>query len=247
MRTHRISVVLVTAAALVAAGCGSSVTVKVTTEGADGAQPQTSLPVQFLPFNRDSVFDALDAQASSPRPEMSQALQAEAERVAALQADWRAKDTEWAEARDDLQRLSTRLQNMDSRDPDYRRLFDQFNQGEGVVNRLNRERTQLFDSFTGAQEAVTAAVDSFKIVLELWEDEAYAGYFDIRNELLGGEEAVEDTTNAQGLATVSLSGGDWWVTTRAPVSGGEVYWNVPVAGQDTVTLNESNGDTRLRL
>lgn len=247
MRKYRTSTVLVAVAALVAAGCGSSVTVQVTTEGAEGPQPQTNLPVQFLPFNRDSVFDALDSQASSPRPEMSDALQAEAERVAELQAEWRAKDTEWAEARDNLQQLSTRLQNMDSRDPDYRRLFDQFNQGEALVNRLNRERTNLFDSFTGAQEAVTATIDSFKIVRELWEDEAYAGYFDIRNQLLDGQEVVEDTTNAAGLATVSLPGGDWWVTTRAPVSGGEVYWNVPVGGQDTVTLNESNGTTRLRL
>ncbi|MDH3296739.1 MAG: hypothetical protein OEM23_02970 [Gemmatimonadota bacterium] len=246
MRTLRISVVIV-GTALVAAGCGSSVTVEVTTEGPNGAQPQSNLPVQFLPFDRDSVFDALDGQASSPRPEMSEELQAEAERVAGLQAEWRTKDTEWAEARDNLQQLSTRLQAMDARDPAYRRLFDQFNQGEGVVNRLNRERTQLFDAFTSAQEAVTAAVDSFKIVRELWEDEAYAGYFDIRNELLGGREVVEDTTDSSGLATVGLPGGSWWVTTRAPVSGGEVYWNVPVGEQDTIRLNESNGVTRLRL
>ena len=246
MRTHRISMFAVAGAVLLATACGSSVTVVVTTEGADGPQPQANLPVQVLPFNRDSVFDALDTQASTPQPQMSAELEAEAARVAGLQADWRTKDTEWADARDNLQQLSTRLQNMDSRDPDYRRLYDQFNQGESAVSRLNRERTTLFDSFTGAQEAVTAAIDSFKIVRDLWEDEAYAGYFDIQMQLLGGADVLEDTTDANGHATVTISGGDWWISTRAPIAAGELYWNVPVSG-DTVTLNEANGVTRLRL
>ncbi|TFG66929.1 MAG: OmpH family outer membrane protein [Gemmatimonadales bacterium] len=247
MRTHRISTVLVAGAALVAAACGSNVTVVVTTEGADGAMPQANLPVQFLPFDRDSVFDVLDAQASTPRPQMSADLQAEAEAVARLQAEWRSRDTEWANERDALQQLSTRLQNMDSRDPDYRRLFDQFNQREATVGRLDRDRTTLFEQFTRAQEAVTVSIDSFKIVREIWEDEAYAGYVDIELRLVGGGEALADTTHADGIATMTLRGDDWWVTTRAPVSGGEVYWNLPVGAQEAVTLNESNGEIRLRL
>jgi len=223
------------------------VTVQVTTEGADGARPQANLPVQFLPFDRDSVFDALDAQAATPRPQMSAELQAEAEAVAELQAQWRASDTEWANERDALQQLSTRLQNMDSRDPDYRRLFEQFNQRESTVSRLDRDRTTLFDQFTQAQEAVTESIDAFKIVLDTWEDEAYAGYFDIQLRLVGGDEALADTTDAAGVASMKLPGGDFWITTRAPISGGELYWNVPVGGQEAVTLNESNGTVRMRL
>jgi hypothetical protein len=246
MRTHRISKFAVVGAVLLAAGCGSSVTVVVTTEGADGPEAQANVPIQVLPFNRDSVFDALDTQASTPRPQMSAELQAERERVNDLQAQWQSVNREWADARDNLQQLSTRLQNMDSRDPDYRRLFDQFNQGESVVNRLTRELDSSFEAFTNAQEAVAVATDSFKIVRDLWEDEAYAGYFDIQTQLLGGAEVLEDTTDASGHASVSISGGDWWVSSRLPTAAGELYWNVLVSG-DTVTLNESNGVTRDRL
>lgn len=246
MRTHRVSMFAVAGAVLLAAGCGSSVTVVVTTEGADGPEPQANVPIQVLPFDRDSVFDALDSQASTPRPEMSAELQAERARVAELQAQWQDVNRQWAEARDNLQQLSDRLRNMDSRDPDYRRLFDQFNQGESQVNRLTRELDSSFEEFTSAQEAVAAATDSFKIVRDLWEDEAYVDYFDIQTELLGGAEVLEDTTDASGMATVPVSGGDWWVTTRVPTTAGELYWNVRVSG-DTVTLNESNGVTRDRL
>lgn len=248
MRTHRISAVLVAGVVLVATACGSNVTVLVTTEGADGPEPKTNLPVEFLPFDRDSVFDALDTQASGPRPVMSAELQAQSDAVAELQAQWRTKDMDWANERDALQQLSTRLQRMDSRDPAYRRLFEQFNQGESRVNRLDREKKDLFEQFTEAQDAVAEAKNQFRIVDDLWQDETYAGYFDIQVRLVGDDEAPADTTDADGIATMKLGGGDWWVTTRVAISGDEeMYWNVPVGDQETVTLNESNGTVRPRL
>ncbi len=230
-----------------AAACGSNVTVRVMTESADGPKPQANLPVQFLPFDRDSVFDALDAQASTPRPEMSAELQAQAERVADLQSQWRTRDIEWANEREALLQLSARLDNMDRRDPAYRRLYEQFNQGESRVNRLNTDKTTLFDQFTEAQGAVAASKDSFRIVREAWEEEAYAGYFEITTRLLGGDEVREDTTNADGYAAMKLPSGNWWITTRVPVGDGELYWNVPVDDRESVTLDESNGETRLRF
>lgn len=247
MRTHRVSAGLVAGIVLVAAACGSNVTVEVLTEGPEGPRPQANLPVQFLPFDRDSVFDMLDAQASTPRPRMSAELQAESDAVTELQAEWRAKDTDWANERDALQQLSTRLQNMDARDPAYRRLFEQFNQGETRVNRLDREKKALFEQFTEAQEAVAEAKISFKIIDDLWQDEAYAGYFDIQLSLIGGDEPLADTTNAGGIAAMKLAGGDWWITTRVTVSGDEeLYWNVSVGDQEMVTLDESNGTIRKR-
>ena len=247
MQTQGISAVLVAGIALMVAACGSNVTVQVLTESANGPKPQANLPVQFLPFDRDSVFDALDTQASTPRPEMSAELKAEASRVADLQSRWRTADSQWAEERDQLQQLSTRLDNLDRRDPDYRRLYQQFNRREATVNRLDRGRTELFDQFTQAQESVSKSIDSFKIVRDLWEEETYAGYFEIVSQLLGGDDLREDTTNADGYAVMNLPGGDWWITTRAPVADGELYWNVRVGGRESVTLDESNGETRQRL
>ena len=244
MRTHRISAVLVAAVALTAAACGSSVTVEVATEGADGTQPQANLPLEVLPFDRDSVFDVLDSQAETPRPQMSEDLEAASQRVTNLQADWREKENAWSEARDSLRQLRDRLDQIDARDPDYRRLYDQFGQLENQERRLDRERKAAFDSFTTAQEQVSARQDSFKIVRDAWADEAYAGYYDIETELLDGREIIMDTTNAQGRATVSVPSGDWWVTTRTPVPQGEMYWNLMIPDVDTLRLDASNGELR---
>jgi TolA-binding protein len=232
MRTHRITAALLAVVALTATACGSSVTVEVATEGPDGEpQPQANLPLDFLPFDRDSVFDVLDAAAETPRPEMGEELRAAHERVASLQAEWRDAETEWTETRDELRNLRQRLDQIDPRDPGYRPLYDQFGQLEAREAQLDRQRKAAFDSFTAAQAEVSTRLDSFRVALETWENDAYAGYYDID----------------QGRATVSLPGGDWWVTARAPVLEGEIYWNVPVPDTDTLRLDASNGTVRPRL
>lgn len=248
MRIHGIGATLLAGAALVVAGCGSNLTVEVTTEGPEGEpQPQANLPLEFLPFDRDSVFDVLDETAEAPRPEMGEELEAASERVAELQTEWREAEAEWSEARDELRNLRGRLDQIDSRDPDYRALYDQFNQLEGRERQLDQRRKEAFESFTAAQDQVATRLDSFRVVHETWADEAYADYYDIETELLDGTEIVADTTNEQGRATVRLPGGDWWVTARAPVMQGEMYWNVTVPDADTLRLDGSNGEVRARF
>ena len=248
MRPHRITAGLLAVVALTVTACGSSITVEVVTEGPDGEpQPQANLPLDFLPFDRDSVFDVLDAAAETPRPEMGDELQASSDRVFSLQADWRETEAEWTETREELRSLRERIDRIDPRDPGYRSLYDQFGQLEGREAQLDRQRKAAFDSFTTAQDQVSTRLDSFRVALEAWEDEAYAGYYDIQVELLGGREVIADTTNAQGRATVSLPGGDWRVTARAPVLEGELYWNVPVPDADTLRLDRSNATLRPRL
>lgn len=247
MRTHRINALLVAGIVLLAAGCGSSLTVEVATEGEEAPQPQANVPIEFLPFDRDSVFDALDQRAESPRPQMSDELEAARQRVSDLQTEWRDIEAEWSDARDELRELRARLDEVPSGSAEYRDLFQQFQQLEQTERRLNGQRQAAFDSFTAVQNQVSTRLDSFRVVQETWADAAYADYFDIKTELLGGEELIADTTNAQGIATVSLPGGDWWAYARVPVPEGELYWNVPVPETDTLRLNESNGELRPRL
>ena len=247
MRSHRINAALIAGSILFAAGCGSSLTVEVTTEGDEGPQPQANVPVEFLPFDRDSVFNALDEQAETPRPQMSEELEAAAQRVTDLQTEWREIEAEWSTAREELRSLRARLDEVPSRSAEYRDLFQRFGQLEQRERRLNSQRQAAFDSFTAAQNQVSTRLDSFTAVQRTWEDAAYADYFDIKADLLGGEDVIADTTNAQGLATVSLPAGDWWAYARVPVPDGEMYWNVPVPETDTLRLNESNGELRSRL
>ncbi|MEK6255193.1 MAG: hypothetical protein N2B05_10890, partial [Gemmatimonadales bacterium] len=145
-----------TAVALSACG-GSDVTVQVLGEGADGPTPQTNLEVFFYPFDRDSVFDALDTEASTPKPQIPEEMLATFAQIRSLQEEWRDKESEWSEARDRMQTLSEEMQAMDPRSRgtrEYMSKYEEFEQLEGVEGRLNREKQALFDQFTAMQDSV---------------------------------------------------------------------------------------------
>ena len=254
MRGKRSSFLIIGAVVALSACGGSDVTVQVLGEGADGPVPQSNLEIFFYPFDRDSVFDALDTEAASPKPEIPEAMLATFAQIRALQEEWRDKEAEWSESRDRMQTLSEEMQAMDPRSRgtrEYMSKYEEFEQLEGVEGRLNREKQALFDQFTAMQDSVTTQVDEFKAVRDTWEDDAYAGYFDIEQSIVteGGRQVFADTTSADGFVTRALPAGDWWINARIRVPVGEFVWNLKIdpAQVDTVRLDVSNGDERLRL
>ena len=255
MRGNRLySVIAVGAVTALAACGGSDVTVQVLREGPEGPVPEANLSVFFYPFDRDSVFEQLDQQAATPKPEIPAEMIATFEQIRALQEEWRQKEAEWGETRDRLQTLSEEMNAMDPRSRgtrEYMSRYEEFEQLEGVERRLNSEKEGLFNEFTALQDAVTGQVDSFRVVRDTWEEEAYVGYFDIEQETLTtlGRQVFEDTTNADGYVTRALPSGDWWVITRVRVPRGEFVWDVLIdpSQVDTLRLDSANGEERIRL
>ncbi len=252
MRKQRVGPVLLAGAALALAGCGrSSVTVQVLAEGADGPVPQSNVEVQFLPFDRDSLFDVLESQASSAKPQVPEDILATFAEIQTTQEAWREKDREWSEGRDRLKTLSDELQGLDRRSRQYMQKYEEFGSLESQVNRLDREKKSLFEAFTAMQESVAARVDSFRIARDAWEEAAYADYFDMETALLRSlkKDVYADTTNAGGYVTRALPGGDWWIASRVPTPRGELYWNLKIdpGAVDTLRLSSENGEDRVRL
>ena len=173
------------------------------------------------------------------------------EEIGVLQEQWRTKEREWSEGRDQLQTLSDELQGLDRRSRDYMQRYEQFGELEQQVNRLESEKVALFEQFTGLQESVAARVDSFKIARDSWEESTYADYFDIEQEILKAAKAevLADTTGADGTVRMSIPSGDWWVVSRVPTARGELYWNVRIdpAEIETLRLTVENGEDRVRL
>lgn len=243
---------IVCAVPFLAACPGSDARVQVFTEGADEDElaPVGDAVVEFLPFDRDSVFEALAATAEEPEPEVPPELQAAFDSVAELQDEWREVETRWSEVRDTLRQLSNRLQGMDPRGSDYRRLYERFDQLETRERQLNQQRTQAFERFDRLQRTSLARADSIRAIREAWEDVAFSDYAQVVDSIqeARGREIRVDTTNADGVASARLSGSPWWVHTRVSVPFGELYWNVPLdAEADTMRLTPENAERRLRL
>ena len=254
MPANRLFFLIVGAALALSACGGSEVTVQVLGEGADGPVPQANLEVFFYPFDRDSVFDVLDGEASSPKPEIPADMLATFAEIRSLQGEWREKESEWSEARDRMQTLSEEMQAMDPRSRgtrEYMSKYEEFEQLESVEGRLDSEKQALFGQFTAMQDSVTTRVDSFKAVRDSWEDEAYAGYFDAEQSLVTelGRQVYADTTSGDGYVTRSLPSGDWWVNSRIRIPVGDFVWNLLIdpAQVDTLRLEVGNGEERVRL
>lgn len=249
---HLVSTALLLALAATACG-GGEVTVQVLTEGPeDQLHPEQNLVLEFLPYDRDSIFDALTAAAAEPEPEVPQELLAAFDSVRTRQEEWRQADSEWAEVRDELKRLSDRLQGMDPRSRQYRELFNRFEALERRERALDRQKAGAFQAFTSLQQSVLARRDSIQAVYEAWADVAFEEYVEIEDGLLEarGREIFQDTTNAEGTVTRRLPRGTWWVHARIPVGMfDELYWNEPFQpGQvDTVRLTPENALRRIRL
>lgn len=234
------------------AACGGSeLTVEVLAGEGDVEQPVPDLPIEFLPFNRDSIFESLSASAEEPEPQIPEDLRSQFDSVAALQETWRAAEAEWAEAREALQNLSNRLQRLDRRSREYQQLYRQFDGLESTERRLNTTRQRAFQAFDDLQQQTLGRADSVRAVIEAWEDIAFMDYMDIETQILSelGHEIVYDTTNAEGLVTAKLSGGRWFVYTRLSLPFSELYWNVPVqAGAvDTLRLTRENAEERIKF
>ena len=142
---------------LLSACGGSQVAVQVLQEGGEaGLQPVADLPVLFVPFDRDALFQTMASSAAEPEPQISADLQAALDSVTVLQTQWRTAETEWSEVRDELRQLSDRLQGMDQRSREYRELYDSFGGMERREGNLDQQRTGAFDAFTALVGPVLA-------------------------------------------------------------------------------------------
>jgi len=246
---------IVPLAGLLAACGGGEVTVRVMS-GPEGGElaPVEDAEVTFVPYDRDSIFDAMAQRAEEPEPRIPQELRDQFDQVIEAQETWRQAESQWNEARDELQRIRSQMDGLDERSREYLQLFERFNQVEERVNSLDARRQSQFERFDSLQKATVSRADSLRAVITSWEENAFRGYLDVTDSILrakGIEEVVTDTTGAQGYVTVRLpDGGDWWVFTRHyPGPFEELYWNVKLeaARGDTLVLDRENAESRPRL
>ena len=234
------------------AACGDSQVSVLVLAGEEGAEkPAPNLAFEYLPFDRDSVFEALIAAAESPEPQVPEDLKVQLDSVPVLQKALTEAEAEWAETRESLQNLSRRLQRLDRRSREYQQLYRQFDGMEASERRLNSTRQAAFGRFDDLQKRTLGRSDSVRAVIEAWEDIAFEDYPDVEAQLLEatGREIAYDTTNAEGVATSRLPGGRWYVHTRVPLPFSELYWNVLIdpGVSDTIRLTRDNAVIRPRL
>jgi prophage DNA circulation protein len=246
------SLLSLVAGTLFLAACGpADVVVSVQLESADGeARPIEDLEVQLIPFDRDAVFDSLEAAFGTPQPAIPDEVLAAQQAIAEAQTEWQTQLNREANLREQLQGISDELETLNPGMARYRQLFGEFNNVERQLNAATRAAEAAFEEFTGLQESNIAAVDSIRIVREAWANDAFAEVeiaFLERMEATGLDMAT-DTTEATGVARFAVSPGTYWVHARLERSNDELYWNevieVVKGEENVITLNVANGESR---
>ncbi|MGH7477423.1 MAG: hypothetical protein ACRELD_14240 [Longimicrobiales bacterium] len=258
---RRFVLLLATAtAALSTAACGGGAIDVVaqleqtSPEGQQDTVALSELPVWLLPYDRDAIFDSLQAAYPEPEPEIPDSILEIQDQIASAQQEWQDAETSWATARDSLQRLSQRLQNMNRGSAQYRVLFNDFGTLEDREGRARQQMEEAFARFTGLQTRLNNVSAEIRARRETWGDRAFEQVDSImlaRAEDLGREEFA-DTTNSAGVAQFrGVPTGQWWVYSRYELPYNELYWNLPiqVEGGDPVRvlLNRETAELRTTL
>jgi hypothetical protein len=213
-------------------------------------RPITDTEIEFLPFDRDAVFDSLTAAFGTPEPEIPQDLLDAQSQVAAAQQAWRDLEAQWAAIRDRLQTINEQMDGLSRGEQRYRELFNEFSDQEQRLSRVERQRDAAFERFTSLQEGIIARQDSVRFLREDWADEAFADAWDVFQAKVeeSGRDIVYDTTDANGIVNPELPPGEWWVHARQELPLQVLYWNIPVTvvrGDPVpVLLNRANAEVR---
>jgi hypothetical protein len=201
------------------------------TDGASGeVKAVKDLPIRLVPYDRDVLFDSLQAAHPVPQPAIPDTLLAMREAMAAAQAEWNEAERRWGIVRDSLATISKALEGMSRAGGEYRLLFRDFQDLEPQESALRRQSDAAFQRFTNLQSQVVAQSEEIRILREQWEDEAFESVDQLiyaRLKELGRQE-LADTTTAAGVAQFKAQPGKWWVTARYELPYQELYWNIPV-------------------
>lgn len=228
--------VLITAVSTLGA-CTGQVQVQAQLENTDGEiTPLRELEIMALPYDRDAVFDSLEAAHGTSAPQVPDSLVQLQAAIAAAQSEYSEAEQRWGQARDSAKTLNEELAKLNRASPQYRLMHRDFLDQEDRIRQSERTRDQAFNRFTGLQDRFRMAAQEYSTRREAWGDEAFASVdsiFMLRVEQLGREMAA-DTTDANGIATFTLKTGEWWIHARYELPFDELYWNEPV----TVTRGE---------
>jgi len=240
-------------ASLSLAACGAADVSVVVALGDDTeSTPLDGVEVQILPYDRDQVFDSLEAAAATPEPEAPADLLAAQEEIAQAQREWLEAETRWNELRDRLQTINERLEGLNRGERLYGQLYQEYEQVDAEYQRTERQVGSLFDTFDALQKASIERVDSMRIVQADWADQAFA---DVSLVIMSkvdasGLDIVMDTTDASGIADFQdgVAPGMYWVHARHELPYDELYWNVPVtiSREDPLVLRLSRDNAEVR-
>lgn len=202
--------------------------------------PARGVLVMALPYDRDSILTSLENEAPTPRPPT-----AELDSLFQVYREPFVESTRLAaragRLRDSLRRLEA--------DPAQAANAAALGEALAIVETA---ATAAAARLTLLRAGVNPRIDSLRLAMRHWEQDAFRNYADITNSLTSNRLAlgISDTTSVEGKVGLWLPPGSraWWIHARSFNSGDpntEWYWNVPM-DRERIVLDTTNAQLRRR-
>lgn len=197
----------------------------------------SNVNLDIIPYDIDQLYEELRAETRPGAPP-------EADSLSALAKTYQDACTAYRATSDSIETVRERATAIqDQTSEEYRRVFAQY---QALVQR----EEQRFEQCQGVTDIYTRVRNEYREARQAWEEEAWPPErFTEAESLRIGEKPVQTVeTNQQGVATVTVPNGEWWILGTAPVPGSisqQYRWNERVmagGGRDTFRLSGQNAE-----
>ncbi|MDX1660657.1 MAG: hypothetical protein R3326_02605 [Gemmatimonadota bacterium] len=228
-----------------AAACSTEteLTIMAQGENAEGETvPLSNVKLDVIPYDIDELYDELESQTQPGSPPAADSLSVLAREYQEQCAAYRAT----SDSIEMVRQRATQIQQREGETSDaYREAF-------GEYQALVQREEQRFEQCQEVTDIYTGVRNQYREERTAWEEQAWpADEFAAAESTRVGDKPVQTVeTGPEGMASVTVPNGDWWILGTAPVPGSisqQYRWNVEVTaegGQDTVRLTGENAETQ---
>ena len=241
MRKTLVGTTALLAAIVSACSTETTLTVQAKGENAEGeVVPLTNVTLDVIPYDIDALYEELES-ASQP----GEAPQADTLSVLAQQ--YQDACTAYRATGDSIEAVrqqATQVARSQGETSDaYRTAFARYQALVGLEKSRFDRCQDVTDRYTGVRNA-------YRESRRAWEEKAWpAEHFTRAESLRIGERPVQRIeTDQNGVASVTVPNGTWWILGTAPVPGSisqQYRWNHQVqaaGGEQTVELTSENAE-----
>jgi hypothetical protein len=189
--------------------------------------PMTDLDIVAVPYDAAGLLDSLEQAAPVPKPQFPD-LEAELRAYRRKPPDAvTTLNAEWENARQAVADLADSLNAMDRGSADYAAAYARFRAAYDALSQEEAELEGRMRQELGSDRVLATRAAAAADSLRRWEMDAYQDL----PSLVARYPEVTATTDSDGIATLSLDAGRWWLVARTPDPVNpfmEFSWTVPV-------------------
>jgi hypothetical protein len=193
----------------------------------------SGVEIEFLSYDYQGVLDSL-VQLNNP------GSQPDTAELMILLEEYRSALARQTRNADSVSTLHEKLEKMDVKSIQYKRLYPVFQALENAQKKIATEQKDVYERYMNAKAA-------YNTMMKNWRQAAYKGFNEFKENIPPERKTIIETTDNDCMVkNPQLALGDWWMYTEVTIPGTneKLVWEMmlPATGPDSmhILLDESS-------